>query len=192
MEGAHAHYTNVRQKELVVELALKISSILGDSGQFFFGLVAVILSIYALTKKRRDIFQSELAKSQFVEVGLIRTKLSQIFYDVYYVAQRKSELEAMGWSLQDYRNNCPEEWEQYSRYKDNSLDLFYKLMTPNYYLFPDWVCREKIASHLKLMQCFAPFTINATGKKDIEKVQEYQNSTIALIDHLDTELRKHA
>lgn len=175
-----------------MESALKISSILGDSGQFFFGLVAVILSIYALTKKRRDIFQSELVKNQFAEVGLIRTQLSQIFYDVYYVALRKSELEAMGWSLQDYRNNCPEEWEQYSRYKENSLDLFYKLMTPNYYLFPDWICREKIASHFELMQRFAPFTINTTGKKDTKEVEEYQNSTIALINYLDTGLRKHA
>ncbi len=175
-----------------MDLALNISSILGDSGQFLFGLVAILLSVYALTKKRRDIFQSELAKSQFVEVGLMRTKLSQIFYDVYYVAQTKGQLEAMEWSLKDYRISCPEEWEQYTRYKENSLDLFYKLMTPNYYLFPDWVSREKIASHLELMQSFAPFTIIATGKNNFEKVQEYQNSTIALIDHLDIELRKHA
>ena len=98
----------------------------------------------------------------------------------------------MEWSLKDYRISCPEEWEQYTRYKENSLDLFYKLMRPNYYLFPDWVSREKIGSDLELMRSFAPFTIIATGKNDFEKVQEYQNSIIALIDHLDIELRKHA
>lgn len=175
-----------------MDLALDISSILGDAGQFLFGLVAIALSIFAFAKKRHDIFQSELVKSQFVEVGLIRTKLSQIFYDLYYVAQFKGQFEAMGWSLQEYRMSCPEEWEQYSRYKENSLDLFYKLMTPNYYLLPEWVSREQIVSHLHIMKAFAPFTITATGKRDTEMIQKYQNSILALIDHFDVELRKHA
>ncbi|MFM4709225.1 hypothetical protein [Aeromonas caviae] len=175
-----------------LEFALNISSILGDAGQFLIGLFAITLSIYTFVKKRRDIFQSELAKSQFIEVGLVRAKLSQLFYDVYYVSQTKFQLEAIGWGLEEYRVNCPEEWEQYSRYKDTSLELFYKLSTPNYYLFPDWVSREMMSSHIILMKDFAPFTINATGKNSQDNIQVYQNSILALIDHLDVELRKHA
>lgn len=94
-----------------MDLALQISELLGGIGQFIFGLVAVALSILAFVKKRSDIFRSELAKSQFLEMGSIRTKLSEIFFDIYYVAQFKGQLDLMEWSLEDFRRECPDQWK---------------------------------------------------------------------------------
>ncbi|MAP34744.1 MAG: hypothetical protein CME75_02915 [Halomonas sp.] len=175
-----------------MDLALQISELLGGIGQFIFGLVAVALSILAFAKKRSDIFRSELAKSQFLEMGSIRTKLSEIFFDIYYVAQFKGQLDLMKWSLEDFRRECPDQWKQFTRYQENSLDLFYKFMTPEYYLFPKWVSAGKVLSHFEEMKKFAPFTIYATGSKTPEDLESYQAKIIALIKYIDVELSKHA
>lgn len=175
-----------------MDLALQISELLGGIGQFIFGLVAVSLSVIALVMKQADIFKSELAKKQISEMGSIRTKLSEIFFDIYYVSQFKGQLDTMGWSLEDFRRECPEQWAQFSRYQENSLDLFYKFMTPDYYLFPKWVSREKVIEHHEKMKLFAPFTIYATGGKPFEQVQRYQSELIDLINYIDAELSKHS
>jgi len=175
-----------------VDLALQISELLGGIGQFIFGLIAVVLSVVALVMKRADIFKSELAKKQLSEMGSIRTKLSEIFFDIYYVSQFKGQLEVMEWSLEDFRRECPEQWAQFSRYQENSLDLFYKFMTPDYYLFPKWVSREKVIAHHKKMTKFAPFTVYATGTKPSEEIQRYQNEVIEFINYIDVELGKNA
>ena len=69
----------------------KFAAILGNMGQLLFGLVAVLISIYALVTKRKDVFKSELAKSQFTEMGIVRMQLSEIFFDVAYVKDFKSQ-----------------------------------------------------------------------------------------------------
>ncbi|RBP76850.1 hypothetical protein DET64_10133 [Marinobacter nauticus] len=175
-----------------MDFALQISELLGGLGQFIFGLVAVALSILAFVKKRSDIFRSELAKSQFLEMGSIRSKLSEIFFDIHYVAQFKGQLDMMEWSLDDFRNECPEQWQQFTRYQENSLDLFYKFMTPEYYLFPKWVSAEKVVAHFEEMKKFAPFTIYATGSNTFEDIQSYQTKIIDFIKYLDVGLSKHA
>ncbi len=175
-----------------MELALQISALLGGIGQFIFGLVAVTLSVIALVTKRADIFKSELAKKQLLEMGSIRTKLSEIFFDIYYVHQFKGQLDTMEWSLEDFRRECPEQWAQFSRYQENSLDLFYKLMTPDYYLFPKWISRETVIEQHEKMIKFAPFTIFSTGSKSFEEVQQYQSDVINFMKYIDLGLGKHA
>lgn len=175
-----------------MDLAIKISELLGGIGQFVFGLVAVVLSVIALVMKRADIFSSELAKKQLSEMGSIRTKLSEVFFDIYYVSQFKSQLEIMDWSLEDFRRECPEQWAQFARYQENSLDLFYKFMTPDYYLFPKWVSSEKVIAHHERMKEFAPFTIYAVGSKSVEEIQRYQKKTVEFVNYIDVELGKNA
>ncbi len=175
----------------IVEIE-KYVSILGDSGQFLFGLLAVTLSIYALSVKRKDIFKSELAKSQFREMGVIRTQLSEIFFDIHFVRGFKSSIEFSGSNLKKFELENPEQWEQYQRYKENSLSLYYKIMTPDYYLIPQWMDSNLIKKHYETMRNFAPFTVHSTGNKSSEEIEGYQNEIIALINHIDFSLRKNA
>lgn len=86
-----------------MELALKISAFLGDVGQFCFGLVTIILSVIALLTKRQDIFKSEIVKSQFHEIEIIRNRLNRIFFDVTDVPQFKRQVEIIEWSLEGFR-----------------------------------------------------------------------------------------
>jgi len=157
-----------------------------------FGLLAVIISVYALFTKRKDVFKSELAKSQFTEMGKIRTKLSEIYFDIYYVKDYKAQLETKAWSLEDFEKSCPEQWEQFQRYKHNSMNLFYKIMTPEYYLLPGWINTDLLCEHFELMKSFAPFTISATGNRAAKEIESYQTKIQELIKHVDIGLKKNA
>ncbi len=168
-----------------------IASILGSAGQFLFGSIAVTISILALRSKRKDIFKTELSKAQFSEMGKIREQLSEIFFDVYYVKEFKSDLDALSYSLDDMKEKMPEQWQQYQNYKTKSLDVFYKLGTPDYYLFPEWIDSKTLSEHYKTMLKFAPFSIIATHNQK-NNVLAYQNSLLNLINHIDMQLRKNA
>lgn len=172
--------------------AVKYASIAGDIGQVILGLFAIVLSVVAILYKRQEIFRTELAKAQFVEVGRIREVLSQIWFDIYYVYQFKGQLKASERSLEQFKEYCPEDWEQYQRYKSNSFDIFNKFMTPDYYLLPDWLDEKTVLEHFELMTKFAPFTIDATGKYKQDEVMEYQNAISQLVMKIDKLLKKNA
>ena len=169
-----------------------VADILGKFGQFIFGLIALILSLVAVFVKKRDIFKTELAKAQFNEIGKIRNVLSEIFFDVYYVADYKSTMVTMGWSLEDFKHKCPEQWDQFTRYKQNSFKIFYAFMTTDFYLIPSWVDKDKIHAHHQLMIEFAPFSIASTGETDSRRIQQYQLEIQELIKYLDVLLRKNS
>jgi hypothetical protein len=169
-----------------------ITQILRNISQFLFGSLAVAVSVYALFTKRKDVFKTELAKSQFIEIGVIRSQLSEIFFDVGYVHTIQSQLDLMNWSLKDFEEKCPEEWEQFQRYKENSTSLFYKIMTSDYYLLPEWVDSKLLSDHFELMEPLAPFTVFATGSKKQDDIEKYRIQIQELIRHLDVSLKKNA
>lgn len=177
---------------MTLEEITKLSEILGNAGQFILGIFALSLSILALIFKRKDVFKTELAKAQLEELGRIRKILSEIFFDVGYVAGFKRQNEVMEWSLEDFKKNLPQKWEQLEKYKRNSLDLFYIFMTPDYYLFPSWVDKSEIKEHYKLMQTMAPFTVFATGEKSRQDIEKYQTATHELINKIDKLLVKNS
>ncbi len=175
-----------------IDCIAKVADILGKFGQFIFGLLALALSIVAILAKKRDIFKTELAKAQFCEIGNIRDVLSEIFFDIHYVAGYKATMETMEWSLEDFKKLCPEEWEQFSRYKQNSFKIFYAFMTPDFYLIPDWVDKETIKKHHEMMMKFAPFSIVSTGTIDASQIEQYQLKIQELIKYLDVSLKKNS
>ena len=123
----------------------------------------------ALSTKQRDLFRSALAKRQIAELVHIRSDLEAIFLDLSYVASVKDSLLTTGRSQEEWGVSNPEAFEQYQRYRNTSLDLFYKFTDPDYYLFPDWLDREKIKEFGQVMLHWAPFTIEATSKSHAEK-----------------------
>jgi ssDNA-specific exonuclease RecJ len=172
--------------------AFKIASFLADIGQFAFGLVAVVLSIWAFKSKRKDILQTEAAKNQLQEVGRIRDKLMEILYGVHYVSQFKRDIEITGSNITKFKDECPEQWEQFNRYKENSIEIFYKLATPDYYLFPNWLSREEIKTQYEQMIKFAPFTTHATGSKNQADIKSYQENILKFVNHIDLAIQKNA
>ena len=136
----------------------RIHDLMEKFGQLAFGLCG-----------RRDLFRSEFAKRQIAELTQIRGDLQTVVSDVYYVASIKDTLLTTGWSQEEWRFSRPDAYEQYQRYKRISLDLFYKFTDSDYYLFPDWLDRQKVEDFGKVMRHWAPFTIQATAKSHEEK-----------------------
>ena len=170
---------------------LSWADFLAKLGQFLFGFCTLILAIWAATTKRKDFFRSELSKKQLEELGKIRSDLHSIFFDLYYLPITAQSMRTMSWNLDQLKENDSEAWEQIQRYKKTSLDLFYKFSSENYYLFPNWLDRNKINEFVNAMKKFAPFTLNAAYSKNDKDREIYANLILDLKNHFDDALRTH-
>jgi len=161
-------------------------------GQFMFGFVTVMLALWAAIFKRKEFFRTELTKKQLDELGSIRCSLQSIFFDFYYIPSTTQTMSSMGWNIDTLKVQDPDSWEQYHRYKSTSLELFYKFSDSNYYLFPEWIDKNKRQSFSEAMKKFAPFTLLATTSKSQAEREAYANHILSIKDHIDCALRAHA
>ncbi|MFI5364442.1 MAG: hypothetical protein ACHQ4J_02350 [Candidatus Binatia bacterium] len=166
--------------------------LLAKLGQIVFGLVALLLAVYAAIIKRSEIFRTELQRKQFAEVAAIRGRLHQILFDLGYIPMIRDSMKVMSWNLDDLRKEDPDSWHQYQRYKTNSLDIFYKVSYSDYYLWPRWVDKQLITGLYLSMRPFVPFTLVSTSNRPEEDRQVYMNDLLKVIQDLDQALRKHA
>lgn len=98
-------------------------------------------------------------------------------------------METTKWNLDELRQNAPAYWDQYNRYRQNSLDLFYKFQSPQYYLFPDWLDAKLTQDLAKRMECFAPFSLVTSTDLSQAEQAEYTRAILNVISYLDAELR---
>ena len=161
-------------------------------GQFLFGFCTVVLAIWAAIFKRKELFRTELAKKQLDELGKVRTALQSIFFDFYYISLTEQTMRTMGWNIDVLKKNDPESWEQYQRYKNTSLELFYKFSDSNYYLFPEWIDQNKRREFTKAMTVFAPFTLLATASKGQGERDAYAVEINKMKEYFDAALQTHA
>ena len=178
--------------ELISPDLLAVAKFLADVGQFGFGLVTVLLTIYAATFRRKEIFRSELDKRQLEELTVIRQQLQELFFEFYFLPSIRSAMELMKWSIDDMKSQSPDDWDKYNRYSTSSLSLFYKFQSPDYFLFPKWLDRAAIEDFHQSMRRFAPFTlISSTSQSDAQRT-EYMNEIQNMISYLDKQLRQHS
>ena len=168
-----------------------IASIFAYAGTFLFGLASVVLTYLAFKFRLKESFYSELQREQFAEMKRIRHKLNDIFFDIGYLPMIKNKIELFEWSLDDLRMNEPDEWEQYQRYKTNSLELFYKLNSPEYFLFPEWIERDRIKRLEQHMVPFAPFTLRSAANKSDDQIKAYQNELLGMASYIDRKMREN-
>lgn len=161
----------------------------GNLSQLFVAILALWTLFFI--SKNRDVFGSELTKAQFKEIHRIRTQLSEIYFDIYYVVNYKRDIENFYKSIDEFRAKSPKDWEQYKRYNENSLELFYKFMLPSYYLLPAWIDKKEITKMYNDMKSFVPFTIAKTGTKTAEEIAAYQNRILQLMELIDVSTVKH-
>lgn len=169
---------------------MKTAEFLAHIGSFLFGFAATALALYAAIFRRTEIFRSELQRRQFDELALVRQQLQNIFFDFYYLPFILSSMKTMSWNLDDLKIQSREDWDQYKQYKNNSLSLYYKFQSPDYFLFPKWVNREPIERFLEAMEGFAPFTLESSTKQTEEERKNYMDEVRRLISYLDKELRE--
>ena len=178
--------------DVIPSALMSWADFLAKLGQFAFGLAAMLLAMYAAYYKRVELFRTELQKRQFDEVASIRGKLHEIFFDAGYLPLIKGSMEVMSWNFDDLKREDPDSWQQYQRYKANSVDVFYKVGNPKYYLWPRWIDRRRLQGFSSKMENFAPFTLVSTASPPKEELRDYINEVVSLMHYLDEQLGKHA
>ena len=98
-------------------------------------------------------------------------------------------MNAETWPL---KREDPDSWQQYQRYKANSLEVFYKVGNPNYYLWPRWIDKRCLKTFSSKMETFAPFTLMSTASRPEGELRDYINEVVRFLDYLDEQLGKHA
>ncbi|WP_079229800.1 hypothetical protein [Pseudomonas putida] len=169
---------------------LSWADFLAKIGQFLFGLCSLLLALWAAIYKSKDFFRSELSKRQLEELGSIRSSLQSVFFDFYYMPSIKHTMVSMGWSFEDLKKHDLKLWEQIERYNKTSTDLFYKFIDSNYYLFPDWLEKERLERFGKSMRTFVPFTLSSAVDKSDEVRGSYFNEILNMKEYLDVSLKK--
>ncbi len=64
-------------------------------------------------------------------------------------------------------------------------------MCGNYYLFPDWVEKNKCKEFAEQMKPFAPFSLYDTALKSDEEIKSYLLSVASMRGYFDEVLKKH-
>jgi len=161
-------------------------------GQFLFGFCTLVLALWAAIFKRKELFRAELTKKQLDELEKVRVALQSVFFDLYYISTIEQVMRTMGWNMDQLKENDPESWGQYQRYKNTSLDLFYKFSDANYYLFPEWIEKERRKQFADSMKAFAPFTLIATASKSQGERETYAVEITKIKEYFDRALQTHA
>ncbi len=171
---------------------LSWAEFLSKVGQFLFGLCTLALAVWAATIKRKEFFRSELTKKQLEELGKVRADLQSIFFDFYYIPSIAQMMQTMGWNINALKERDAESWALYQRYQKTSFDLFYKFSDSNYYLFPNWIVRDRRNQFVAAMKSFAPFTLDATTSKSQQEKEAYAITISEMKNHFDVALSAHA
>jgi hypothetical protein len=160
--------------------------------QILFYLFSLALAFYTLIVKRNEIFRNTLQNKQIEELGRLRAKLFDVWFNIYHVKGYADNIRTLNGSVADFQKEQPENWEQYQQYKNDSLELFYKLSFENYYLFPPKFERNKVSDLRDEMNKFVPFTIMNLIDKDSEEIKHYQDLLLKTINYFDTVIKNTA
>ena len=148
------------------------------------------LALCVFAVRWKDVFRSDLRKRQLDELTTVRRDLHNVWVELYYLPFTRQMMETSHWNFDDLRVQAPDQWEGYTRYSACSRSLFYKLQSPNYFLFPRWLDAQRVTTFKSTMSTFAPFTLMSSTTPDDATRRQYMGEIQAFIDYLDQQLRK--
>ena len=131
-----------------------------------------------------------MRKRQLEELATVRRELHDVWVQLYYLPNTRRMMELWTWNFDDLREQAHDQWEGYMRYSTCSRSLYYKLQSPNYFLFPPWLDGKQVDALTSAMSAFAPFTLMSSTSRDDATRRAYMDAILAFIDYLDRQLRK--
>ena len=155
-----------------------------------FGFAAMFLGFYTLVYRRNEVFRNSLHNKQVDELDHIRRTLHDVWVTVHQAKIMASLFKTTGMGLDDIREHMHEQWSHCKQYTLKSKELLYKISTPDYYLFPDWLDPKAFTDFYEDVNRFAPFTVSSLNDKADEEIKTYQDLLLRKIGHLDEKLRK--
>ena len=172
------------------ECTIECVQLFAGLGNTVLAALALLLAVCVAAVRWKDVFRSNLRKRQFEELAAVRRDLHNIWVELYYLPYTRDMMETSSWNVNDLREQAPHQWESYMRYSSCSRNLFYKLQSPNYFLFPRWMDKKHLAAFRSTMSTFDPFTLMSSTTPDDATRSQYMDAILTFIDYLDQQLQK--
>lgn len=165
-----------------MELLQKITSILSDLS----GFSALLIAIWALVFKRKEIFRNHLTDKYIDELLKLRDKLNRIVYDSFYTKYWADNIKALNRSLVQFERDQPEDYSQYKTMQHGLIWLTRMISQQSFHLLPDNFDREKLTNYGKYLQeNIHPYSMFKFSELSQDQVNEFQNKTIDLIKYFE-------
>ena len=169
---------------------IEFAQLLAGIGNFVLAAIALLLAVCVAVIRWKDVFRSDLRKRQLEELATVRRELHDVWLEFYYLPYTRDMMNTSNWNFDDLRDQAPDQWEGYKRYSACSRSLFFKLQSPNYFLFPRWLDAKRVAALKSTMSPFAPFTLMSSTTQEDATRRQYMDAIVAFIDYLDQQLQK--
>jgi len=170
-----------------MECIKEITSIISNLS----GFGALLIAVWALTFKRKEIFRNHLTNKQIDELLELRNKLNRIVYDSFYAKYWADNIKSLDRSLVDFEREQPEDFKQHKKMQYDLIWLTRMIEMESFHLFPDNFNQEKLVEYgYYLKQNIQPYSILKFSQLDQTKVGEFQNKTIELIKYIEEFVKK--
>ena len=110
-----------------------ITSILSDLS----GFGALVIALWALIFKRKEIFRNHLTNKQIDSMLDLRDKLNRIVYDSFYAKYWADNISTLNRSLVEFERDRPEDYRQYKKMQNDLIWLTRVIDQNNFHLFPE-------------------------------------------------------
>lgn len=165
-------------------------STIGKVSQIIFDLGTLCIAAYTLIFNRNAIFKNTLQEKQIEELCHLREIIFDVWFLVYYVKGWADNIKLMNRSLLEFEKEQPDDWAQYQKFKKDCMELFYKLQTSDYYLFPKRLDYSNLKPlHSKITQ-FVPFSFNKLIDADNNQILSWQQELLNGMNYLDMLLKE--
>jgi hydroxymethylpyrimidine pyrophosphatase-like HAD family hydrolase len=166
---------------------VSITSIISNLSSFG----VLIIAIWALTFKRKEIFRNHLTNKQIDSLLDLRDKLNRIVYDSFYAKIWADNIRLLDRSLADFEKDQPEDFRQHKKMQYDLIWLNRMIDQKSFHLFPDDFDELKLKEYGEYLRCqVQPYSILKFSELSQEQVNEFQNKTLTLIKYIEGLVKK--
>lgn len=164
-----------------------ITSIISDLS----GIFVLIIALWALVYKRKEIFRNNLTNKQIDSLLELRDKLHRILYDSFYVKHWADNLQSLDKSLVDFEREQPEDFKQHKKMQYDLIWLTRMIELKSFHLFPNDFDGNKLTEYGDyLRKNIQPYSLLKFSKLTQDEVNEFQNKTVDLIKYIENVVKK--
>ena len=164
-----------------------ITSILSDLS----GFGALVIALWALIFKRKEIFRNHLTNKQIDSMLDLRDKLNRIVYDSFYAKYWADNISTLNRSLVEFERDRPEDYRQYKKMQNDLIWLTRVIDQNNFHLFPEDFDVNKLTEYGEyLKNQIQPYSILKFSELSQEQVHVFQNKTFTLIKYIEDLVKK--
>ncbi len=165
----------------------EITSIISNLSSFG----VLLIAIWALIFKRKEIFRNHLTNKQIDSLLDLRDMLNRIVYDSLNVKFWADNIKVLNRSLDDFERDQPEDYKQYKKMQYDLIWLNRMIDQKSFHLFPDEFDYNKLTEYGQYLKDQAqPYSILRLSELSQEQINEFLNKTLELTQYIESFVKK--